>query len=752
MSCLSDLSDFFSDVVDLFEHIWDQAVKFVEGAVDFVWDEIGYPLVKFAFRVMGYTDQTIQLVDISTTKLITGETADSMSIGLLRAVLGGTDMVDELLRAISVGPISSSQQYLTYGKDTYTHGLPTVSYDFRHFDLAELTSIVTASDGEPITIVSASLGYPSIHFTCAKWLYDQFSPQGDSFYFNSATYNYLLWEFYYDGAGRGYSSPATVDAQGTDPYDPSSPFRYNAASDTYEIKYSNASAIRYFTRIPLPEDGNYYYVLYTVDSLLYNNPPRPFLYKLNTGTYPTLDNPPAEAAYFNELLPIIPLRRDNYSTNDNTSPTYNANEEETSRKLLDIINIDYDELITGLEDNPDIALVEDAFMMFAVNLYTTDPGELKVLYDLFENFEVDSEVTEAHYNADNTAASINAVTIREQYFNAVLQFNWMSRTEQTGSIGEIGTNTLDVTVLPNGASAAPKVNSYFIVREQTAANTYVEIKVHGPVIYHNVRTTTGIFKIKTIELSALPAQQLNFNIPLTLDSLSNLPIPYRESVLYKSMTVCIYAASAIELEFYETEWFVGSLFFILQIVSVYVSLASFGQGETALAAIYELAKQLLISYALTYLTFALVEEFGSDAILLILVAAVAYYYSGGSGTEGMTGAQALMEVVTLTLDASVIYIQTELEELQRDMDEFDKSAEEKEEEIKAAWDLLGEGTNIDFFDLEYFLNTHPEESPTDFYERTIHTGNPGVSVLEQIETFHDGLLILPEPTLTSLYD
>ena len=73
-----------------------------------------------------------------------------------------------------------------------------------------------------------------------------------------------------------------------------------------------------------------------------------------------------------------------------------------------------------------------------------------------------------------------------------------------------------------------------------------------------------------------------------------------------------------------------------------------------------------------------------------------------------------------------------------------RAEEERQEDLDNAKDLLDSSQGVDPLGIISAMRTDPYEAPEDFYQRTVHTGNPGVAVLTQVESYIDRMLELPE--------
>ena len=414
--------------------------------------------------------------------------------------------------------------------------------------------------------------------------------------------------------------------------------------------------------------------------------------------------------------------------------------------------MDYDTIIEEIEANDEnLAEIEDAFIVFATNLYTTAQSELRVLFELLSNFGADAQVTRAVFEADNQSLSTNVVNILEGYFNASFQFNWMETTTITGVLSQTGTYTSTVDIIPLDPDVPDQgVESFFTLSYQISDTEYVELVLHGPMLYHTIKTTVGSYKVKTIQLSSDPAEQVDFNIPLTLDSLEELPYKDKEEVIYRSMTLCIYASSYNYLEWYETARFTSDFSIAVKIIAIVILIYSLGTAATVSAALWALASQVLIQIAIAYALEYILTEYGAGSVQGAAAIAAYIYIAYITGdTSGLSDAFDLLRLATITIDVSLINTAVELEALDLEIGAFEKDAEEKEEELQTAWDYLDVAEYNPLY-LKRITQTYPDESPGDYYTRTIHTGNPGVNALNQIETYVENLLLLPELDIYSL--
>jgi len=695
------------------------------------WKSIGYPQVAAIWNLLGFVDEEFYGVQVITAPLIDDVIPDSLQRAVLTAVREKDDIVARIQQAVLTGAMATANKYLDYGKTSYTHGLPTASMSYTTIDANAIETIIEGIEGEAITILSTSLAVMESDFWVKDWLYANYP-------YDSVDDTYQMADDYW----YTYDSYVAGTADGT--YDVS-------LSTTEDIGEPPVPTLleEELTTSAHNLTGNYYMVTYELvsDSGVTLN----WSYEKGLGTYTDLDSSAGAGVFTQDMLPIVPLREEFYSTNDDTGPSYSEVAATTSREIMNQVNLNYDEVISSIEENDDIALIEDAFFLFAVNLYNTSQSSLKALYVMFHQFYLSGGISKAEYEANPSGQDINTVKIDEQTYTAVLSYNWIDETDVEGSIGDEGTYNSTITVLDNTAwstdannvTTGGGVNSYIIYRYQYSATNYTELRVQGLFSLTSIQTVPGTFKIFTTEISSDPTTMANFSIPLSLDVLEDFSYHDKETVLYESLSLTMYAVDSVYLDWYETGAFNSLVSVVLQVVSLVMLYYSWGATTTYSAFLWELAKQMLIQYALNLVLEELLLQAETDTDKAVIVAAYLYaqYYFGGSGGEGgFFSAETLMNLVT-AIDVDIAIQADLLEEEQLD---FLKSAEERQEDLDNARDLLDGSQGIDPLGIITAMKTDPYETPQDFYQRTVHTGNPGVAVLTQVETYVDRLLELPE--------
>jgi hypothetical protein len=159
-------------------------------------------------------------------------------------------------------------------------------------------------------------------------------------------------------------------------------------------------------------------------------------------------------------------------------------------------------------------------------------------------------------------------------------------------------------------------------------------------------------------------------------------------------------------------------------------------GAAAITLLTALVPGLLVSFGLELL----VKAIGGDAaFLLALVAAAAatgLMINAGS-IKGVPFAQELLQLSSGLAKGAGQSLQTAYKELTNQFQTFKEFAETANEEIERAQKLLENDNSLSPFVIF-------GESPQDYYNRTVHSGNIGVSSLSAVSSYVDIALTLPK--------
>ena len=117
-------------VVNVFKEGYDALEDNVKDAWDSTIDEInrtGRRVLRETFRILGITDETIHIVEVSSQQLIPDPQRGSLEMAVLSSILNETEMLDEIKINALTGTYASHRRYFLNGALEYLYGYPTVS-------------------------------------------------------------------------------------------------------------------------------------------------------------------------------------------------------------------------------------------------------------------------------------------------------------------------------------------------------------------------------------------------------------------------------------------------------------------------------------------------------------------------------------------------------------------------------------------------------------------------------------------------
>lgn len=294
------------------------------------------------------------------------------------------------------------------------------------------------------------------------------------------------------------------------------------------------------------------------------------------------------------------------------------------------------------------------------------------------------------------------------------------------------------------------------------APTYVEIVVMGLVHATTISNPndwgrTQYVKTDIVELKDgstteyIDVQAGKFFIPVSPEIMGNFNPIVRSEILYHTLTVALHFYTKTHIKWYMDKEF----WFIVAVVRIFIAVVTWGTSEaiiqTVWAAVQEIVKQVIVSILIAKGLELVVDMIGGEAALIIAaIAAVVSIYANGGGTafDGLLkllNADQLMQAATGLITAVNESVVEDSIELQEEIREFLEEQKERDEELAALKAELNTGTTINYVDVS-IRQPLPDfhETPTNFYNRTIHLTNPGVLSLDVIDSYVGNALTLPK--------
>ena len=541
------------------------------------------------------------------------------------------------------------------------------------------------------------------------------------------------------------------------------------------------------------EDYDYFQVRY-----IKNNNAGYWLYRLGAGTHVEID------AIFNstpttpgEFFPSIYFRH--LSTSQDTDKTSVAYK--TSQKMAKYLGVDYQAMIEAIHENPDIAQVDQALLTFAVPANTTNPIEQQYLYDFFDKLYLASggvavgngwslgnvgsgsvEVGDSGSRAlspeelavskllEKNVTQHIRVTIEDARLKTGLSCQGIYKRKKAGVIAAVGkytssfiTETTAYTYTSNVITGygpgstweyegAPiyseaeqtltrPIDSY-LYRKQITSNVYEEIQVYDLKMTYYMwggYSTLGD-NLDTILL-----------VPLDRSIIKTYSLADKEDLYARSIHYVFNSRVVTKVKWYQ-QAIIGDLLTAAAIIWTVVSLgADGGAAYSAAIAIGATAGQAALIAAVVVLggilTSMLIVEGLKIFVKLVgaklafIAAVIATIYGGFKAIEagsikGAPWATELLQLGNGLASAVSSTIAEAMQALTQEAKAFDLLMEEKTELLEDANKLLEQQTLLSPFVIF-------GESPTDFYNRTIHSGNIGVLGIDSIASYVDIALTLP---------
>lgn len=493
----------------------------------------------------------------------------------------------------------------------------------------------------------------------------------------------------------------------------------------------------------------------------HNNHVGYFVYQNGQGNHPELDAI-FDTAYSNtgHFFPWVYFRYNKTSMGvDKTSQDYLS-----SKKLVKTLNMDYQDLIESIHQNPDIDDVEQAMMTMAVPADTDKPIELRYLFDFFTGLYAQAQGQPNTSNNDHdygimgkllaqtSGLNRSSIIIQDKRFKMALNWQNMVKRRVAGSIGPVGTYKGGANSVPSNVSV-PSLGGGAVTWDTTSKRHWYQHQVtdgvYDEIQIFELKLTYYIFEQYTTTGDEDDEILL---IPIDISIAKSYTIPEREVLYARSLHYVFNSRVVTKLKWYQT----GAFQILLVVVAIVITVMSYGSSwqtiGAALAAgsiplsvvviamIQELVKYLIVSLALKLFVKVVGIKF---AFIVAIVAAVTGSYQAieAGSIEGAPWAKEMLAVTSGLTKAIGKGIEAEYQDLLGQQTDFEKYIKEQTKLLDDTKDLLNH--NEWLAPLVIF-----GEKPDDFYQRTVHSGNIGVYGLDAITSYVDVALTLPTLTDT----
>ena len=480
-----------------------------------------------------------------------------------------------------------------------------------------------------------------------------------------------------------------------------------------------------------------------------------FIYDTTTGKYPALKKPTKSDGQ--EFYPVIPIKRQfEYISG------YNNKIEASVRKALDYLDFRLEDFENIIKESPDAEDLSDGFINFRVPIFTQEQKSIAYLWKFFTETSGNLPKYPISEYTYNESGGQSYLTIREDLMDYTIKFNNIQHLSIKGRIGPIGTyaNSTEVNHImlsnPNydpdsGYSYAHRryiYVPYIEMKQQTGDNDISVIRVI------NLNASSVI----TFEGDPYIAYPEEVNIPLMSNIMDTFNRLDKSSILLDATHITIYAAKEEHVKWYETAFF-AFVFKVVAIVIVMYTSFYIPGTEAALAGevfAFGLTQAAALLSIVTIISPGLADSLG---MLGMLIGAYSFLTGGFSGvlnqltSSVMNFAEVLMKAVNAISDFVVKQTYEDLEDITENYNDFMEEYETRLDEVNEAQQILDDMEADNHFNPLWTVGDDEggedsifdvNESPDSFYNRTIHTGNPGIRTLSEPANFVSNMLRLPE--------
>lgn len=722
---------------------------------------------------------------------------DTLKQSLIRSVLfadGDRSVMSNLLEDLVNGPALNFERYYQQAASgDYYFGLPNAQSQHKKAGLGVIQTTLDTLEGEPVTIdyvefapinpihvgwahVTTDLGYDH----ASNEITDLSAQKGYPVYLADLVPIYAAADHTELEAGETYNfsdnpragftphrkgqvnrSMGEYRLEGDVVYDPDSPLGVKVVycwEDDNDLVHYEDSLLDLSWVEPEVE---YYQAKYT----LADGTVKYWTYRDNAGAYPAVDaihavDYAAPGTYF----PFVLFRR---NREDRTREAVRDSEEfQSTERLLNALGMDFTAMGAAIHENPDIADVEQAAMIMAVPINTTDPLERRYLFDFFHRLyeqvpkdDVPLASPGRAVTPDNEAVQgSNAVTWTDADFKMNLSFGPIKRTLIRSVSGPIGTvtstsNSYEVSWRtqtgevgkndrPVYASSSYTVTEWSFTKQITETLAQ-RITVVNPIMRYDIYDDRYAF-IGDYDEGALV-------IPVDRDLVRNYLLVEREKLYFRSLRFVFNSRVTVKVKWYQTGFFK----FVLVVAAIVVTYFSGGTFASLISTAMTYGAALTAAVILTYLVATaikvyafrvLAKEIGVENTLIaaVVFVALAQMSAFNVGPGYLPTANTMLSVVN-GLGQGVQYeTQRRLQQYDGEMNAFRLLADEKTEELNNALTLLEVDNTLDPF---AFIGREPQtvlgEAPDDYFTRSVHLGNSGPLVFNSVESFVDISLTLP---------
>lgn len=331
-----------------------------------------------------------------------------------------------------------------------------------------------------------------------------------------------------------------------------------------------------------------------------------------------------------------------------------------------------------------------------------------------------------------------------------------------------------VTLAP-ASSPETSYHTYAVFTQQGVDGIYRQVLIMAPSMMYIINTPSDdspeadTFQYIDVPLFPEdPEQESEFRWPIRVENLKETATMHREELLQESLCATVFLVEEAKVKWYQKTFFKWLIVIIVIIVIIIaqqyhllstvkeLAAAAFALGATGTAIAFA-ALYVAMVFALGFMISFAGSLIGGDLGKLFVIAATIYMagvnpfanmsqaWGNLAGNVGFGTAISFIQAVQPILTVlNLGYSAYQTDKLEKEMEDFMKSAKEKYEELRDAYDMLGETpAGLDPLFITSIFTGHFPESPESYYNRSLNA-NPGVLGYDLINEFSSIALTLPE--------
>lgn len=722
-------------------------------------------------------------VDTQVNRVIDDEfLPDIGKESLIQAVLENGSIAEYLMEGTLSGVGLKFERMHRYAKKSYKYGLPNDNHQTTNTGASQVRQILELQHGKAVNILYCEAGaLNSLHYArqtlTESYGYNEASNQIGKLGGNTQVYLVDLIPLvpaedaeddeaglveYWGLPGKAGVTPDRKAQALLQQYVEHTPYLVDARYPFHGalVKYAHwkdGLPVTGELALEMPADdleADFFQVRYQVEG---ETTVRYWRYRVGEGTYPSLEG--ALSTSYTEAgtyWPFVLFRREKVNR---TATTWHDTEEyKTTQKMLEYVNIDFQQMGEAIHENPDIKDVEQAAMVMAVPAKTQHPLEMEYLFEYFKSLYLEG------YDADSFNPSggskfsrflaeqrrgKNVITLQDAGYQMHMDYTSLHIRNRSGKIGPVGTYSNELGSSQKEVKYQVNVDGELetrtrlaevkgrVFRKQVTDTLYEELVVEG------LRLRYEIWKGHETKFTADADELL---IPLDKAITDQFSLQQREVLLTRSLHLVFNSRVTQKVKWYQSGIFKAVLviaaiviaFYTGQFEAIQLAIAAGSVAAVAMAVLTVVVKTVGFQMAFKYTAKAI----GPEAAFVLAIVAMAVGAGKGMKAGGLKNAPWATELLaagTGLMNAVGGAYGELIEDLQGDYMDLLETQDARMEELDNANALLGSTVALDP------LTFIEGETPDNFYQRTVHSGNIGAVGIDAIHHYATLALKLPEP-------